>query len=279
MNSLDPVLRLYSIEMTARDPKASRAVLHLLPKGTEVFVADLPHQEPEILLDTCARLRDGGLEPVPHLVARNIRSEADLELLLEELSERSKIDRAFILGGDRAEPAGPYREALQLMESGLLQKHGIRRVALACFPEGHPHIGDSALQEALEAKLAAAERAGMPVLLVSQFAFDAQPVLEFIVRLRKHGISTPLRVGVAGPADAETLRRFGHELGVGDSMRALDEDAVYRPPAGSEASPYALLSELAAAQTADPALAIEGVHFFAFGSTARAIRWAQHLRS
>jgi methylenetetrahydrofolate reductase (NADPH) len=275
-----PILKRYSIEITARDSDALHAALGLLPKGCEVFVADLPHQEPEILIETCVRLRTSGLEPVPHLVARNLRGAAALNSLLKELAGEAGVDRAFILGGDREAPVGPFRDALQLIESGVLQTQGLRRIALACFPEGHPRIGDDELQEALRAKLAAAKRAGLPVLLVSQFAFEAQPVLDLVRRLRAAGVSAPFRVGIAGPADRKTLRRFGRELGAGDSIHVLDEaDDDRRPAAPGEESPYALLSELAAAQAADPILSIEGAHFFAFGSTAKAIRWAQALQT
>lgn len=279
MNSPAFILKHYSIEITARDDDAFQAVQEFLPRGSEVFVADLPHQDPKIVVETCARLRASGLEPVPHLVARNITSTAALDALLEALVKQSGIDRALVLGGDRETPAGPYRDALQLIEGGALGRHGIRKLVLACFPEGHPRISDEELQTALLAKLEAAKRAGAPVLLVSQFAFDARPVLDFLRHLRAGGVSAPLRVGVAGPADRKTLRRFGRELGVGHSIYALEKDEVEDRPADTgEESPHALLSKLAAAQAADPALGIEGVHFFAFGSTARAIRWAQELR-
>ena len=63
------------------------------------------------------------------------------------------LNRPSVLGGDRDEPAGPFNEALDLIETGKLQKHGITRVVFACFPEGHARISDAALQGALEAKL------------------------------------------------------------------------------------------------------------------------------
>ena len=68
------------------------------------------------------------------------------------------------------------------------------------------------------------------MLLVSQFLFEARPLLAYTRRLRAAGIAAPLRVGVAGPADAETLLKFADELGVGSSKRVVEEKAA-RPRA------------------------------------------------
>ena len=128
----------YSLEVTPRDKDAFEAVARLLPPLTEVFVADLPDQEPELLIEACARYRRAGFRPVPHLVARNIESVDKLRFLLSRLVGDAEVERALVLGGDRSEPAGPFKEALDLLETGQLSEHGIRKIALACFPEGHP---------------------------------------------------------------------------------------------------------------------------------------------
>ena len=66
------------------------------------------------------------------------------------------MDRALILGGDRDAPAGEFDCSLQVIESGLLQKHGIDKIAIACYPEGHPRIPDDVLDKARADKIAAA---------------------------------------------------------------------------------------------------------------------------
>ena len=57
-----------------------------------------------------------------------------------------------------------------MLESGLLETHGIRRVGVAGHPEGSPDISDSQTADAL----AAQERAGGPLpfefRIVTQFA-------------------------------------------------------------------------------------------------------------
>ena len=65
-------LRRYSLEVTPRDTEAFEAARRLLPTGSEVFIAELPHQEPALLLEAAIHYRRAGFRPVPHLVARNI---------------------------------------------------------------------------------------------------------------------------------------------------------------------------------------------------------------
>lgn len=264
----------YSLEVTPRDNEAFEAVARLLPPPTEVFVAKLPDQAPDLLVEACARYRRAGFRPVPHLVARNIEGVDKLRLLLSRLAGDAKVERALMLAGDRREPVGPFKNALDLLETALLPEHGIRSLAFACFPEGHPSIAADQLQRALDAKLAAAARDGLDVLLVSQFLFDARPLLDYTRRLRAGGIAAPLRAGLAGPADVGTLLKFAGELGVGASRRVVQSRAD--GPEGPEAdqTPRALATALAAAQAAEPSLGIEGFHFFAFGSTAETIAWA-----
>lgn len=265
----------FSIEVTARGAEAFDAVARLLPPAAEVFVADLPHQEPEVMVDACVRYARAGFRPVPHLVARNIDGPERLDRLLAQLGTDAGVERVFVLGGDREEPAGPFREALDLLDTGALPRHGIRRIALATFPEGHPAIPPDRLERALDAKLAAAARDGLDVLLVSQFLFEARPLLDHTRRLRARGIEAPLRVGVAGPADAETLLRFGEELGVGASRRTVEARAATAESGEGEQTPGALMRAVRDAGVADPALGIEGFHFFAFGDTADTIHWAR----
>lgn len=100
--------------------------------------------------------------------------------------------RALVLSGDRPQPCGVFKEAFELIQTGELANRGIRSVAFACFPEGHPRISSELLQKALEAKLAAAAREDLGALLISQFLFDARPLLAYARFLRTKGIVAPL---------------------------------------------------------------------------------------
>ena len=70
----------------------------------------------------------GGFEPVPIISSRRIRSEIDLNTLIDQLNVAAHPSRFMFVGGDPAMPAGPYQDSLALLASGVLQRHGIRNV-------------------------------------------------------------------------------------------------------------------------------------------------------
>ncbi|MDE3115174.1 MAG: methylenetetrahydrofolate reductase [Pseudomonadota bacterium] len=272
--ALAALLKGYSAEVTTHD-RASLEAAALLPRGTEVFIAALMKDDPDRLVATAMKVRQGGLEPVPHIVARNIRSTADLDNLLARLSGEAGVERALVLGGDRDKAAGELESSLQLIETGLFQKHGIKRIAIGCYPEGHPRIAGPVLDAARAAKLRAAEQAGLDVVLVSQFCFDAPPILSLARHMRAQGCKAPFRVGVAGPADRATLVKYALICGVGPSLRALKERQSLARNMLSGETPEGVLGEVAAAQNAEPSLGISGVHFFTFGALANTIKWVE----
>lgn len=276
--ALSALLNEYSCEVTSRDRKSIEAAPKLLRPGSEVFVAALPGDSIDAVISACAELKRSGMVPVPHVVARNIVSLSALDTLLGRLVKEAGVERALVLGGDRDKPEGELNCALQIIESGLIQKHGIKRIFIGCYPEGHPRVADALLEEARTAKLAAAEKAGLHVTLISQFCFDAAPIVALARRMRAQGVTAPFRVGVAGPAKRSTLIKYALVCGVGASMRALKErqDLARNVLAGE--TPEGLLTEVGLAQASDPSLGITGVHFFTFGSLASSAEWAENHR-
>jgi len=272
---LAELLQSYSVEVTARDAKSFDRLVGRLPLASEVFVANIPNDSLDLLVEAAARLRSHGFVPVPHIVARNIRDLAELDSLMERLAGEAGVDRVLSLGGDRDRPVGTLDESLQLIGSGAFEKHGVRQISIACYPEGHPRIDGPVLQSALSAKLAAAAGRGLQTRLVSQFTFDPEPILAMAHRLRASGVSAPLRVGVAGPASRAKLIKFAMRCGVGASLRALTERKSLASSLLGGETPGALLAVVALASATEPSLGIEGVHFFTFGAPEGSIEWAR----
>jgi methylenetetrahydrofolate reductase (NADPH) len=275
---LRKLLGHYSAEVVAKDQKGIEAV-SAMPAGAEVFVANLPNESADQLIAACVQLARSGLKPVPHIVARNIRDRAELDNILSRLVREARVERLLILGGDRDQPVGDFDAGIQLIETGLLQQHGVKRIALPCHPEGHPRVPDAVIWPALGQKVEAAARAGLETYLVSQFAFDAAPFVAYARRLRQARINAPLRVGVAGPAKRSTLIRFAMMCGVGASLRALKERQELARNVLAGETPEGLLVDLAHAQALEPSLGIDSVHFFTFGSPGASIELAQGLRA
>ena len=268
---LSALLRGYSTEVIPRDRKALETAADLLPRGAEVFIPAVRGESPERLIAAAARLRASGLTPVPHVVARSFAGLDDADRFLARLRDEAGVDRVLALGGDRDAPAGVLRSSQQLIESGLFPKRGILGLFIACYPERHPRIPDDVLERARAAKLRLAADQGLEVELVSQFCFDAAPIIALARRL-----GAPYRVGVAGPAERATLVHYGLMCGIGRSLRALTQRRT-RSLLTAE-TPNAVLAEVAAARRIDPALNITGVHLFTFGGLARSVEWAAGLR-
>jgi methylenetetrahydrofolate reductase (NADPH) len=275
---IQQLLQKYSVEVVTKDQKGQDAAGELLRPLSEVFVANLPTETPDSLVEVSTKLARQGLTPVPHVVARNIRTAAGFDNTMGRLANEAGVHTCMLLGGDRDQAAGPFNAAIQLIETGVLQKRGIKRLGLAVHPEGHPRVPDEVIWPALAVKLEAAKQAGFETFLVSQFAFDSAPMIAVAKRLRAAGITAPLRVGVAGPAQRATLIKFALMCGVGASLRALRERHDMAANMISGETPEALLREVAAAQAADPSLNIDSVHFFTFGSVAKSVQLAESLR-
>ncbi|MFC7048796.1 methylenetetrahydrofolate reductase [Emcibacter nanhaiensis] len=276
--ALSKFLTGYTAEVTSGDSKSIKAAGEKMAPGSEVFVASLPKNTLDDLVGAITKLSESGLNAVPHIVARNIENYETLDNLLGRLVREAGVDRALVLGGDRDEAVGDYSSSLELIETGLFEKHGIRKIYIGSYPEGHARIPDDILEQAIKDKLAAAEKAGLEVELVTQFCFDAQPFIDMTRRFRAQGITTPLRVGVAGPAKTLTLIKYAMACGVGPSLRALKERENMAKSMLSGETPEALLNELAQANADDPSLGLSGVHFFTFGSLIKSADFAgQHM--
>jgi methylenetetrahydrofolate reductase (NADPH) len=186
---------------------------------------------------------------------------------LQRAAGEAGVDRILLIGGDDS-PVGPFRASLDLLGTGVVERHGIAHVSFAGYPEGHPAIDQSTLDAALQAKVALARSSGMDVSLVTQFGFEAEPVLQWIAAQRANGIDCPVHVGVAGPASVATLAKFAIRCGVSASLRALARGHTAFARILTEAGPDRLIADLVA-QDAD----IAGLHVFTFGGVKRTAEW------
>jgi methylenetetrahydrofolate reductase (NADPH) len=260
-----------SIEISPRDDFAGERLRELLDPGMTVFVnhpGSVTHHD---VVAACARLRHAGFNPVPHIAVRRLASFTQANDFLQRAAAEAEVRGAMIIGGDPDHPVGPFPDAYDLLASGLVGHHGLREVAFAGYPEGHPRIASRTLDEALRAKVALARRQGLEVSLVTQFGFDAAPILRWIAALRAQDITCPIRVGIAGPASVATLAKFAVRCGIGASLRALARGHTAFARILAEAGPDALIGALAAEEK--PGSPIDGLHVFTFGGVRRAAEW------
>jgi methylenetetrahydrofolate reductase (NADPH) len=274
-SSIAEMLRGYSLEVNPSQSRAVDAATRRLEPGTEVFLTWVPGLNPMDLVAPAATLNRAGLLPVPHIGARHIESVAQLEQLATGLAQEAGVDRVLIIGGDRANPAGPYDSSLAVMQTGIFQEAGITRIAVGGFPEGNPNIPEAVLDQALEAKLNFARNHGLRLSIVTQFCFKAEPIVGWLQRLRARGIDIPVRIGLAGPAGLITLIRYAARCGIGNSLHALTEHPAFAKLI-IEKGPDPIIQGIAASVgSANQALpfGIVGLHFYVFGGFNKTLDW------
>src|ERR1700741_2963914 len=207
-------LRGASLEATGPDMADIAALKAALAPATPIYLSAIPARPQEELVEQAAYLRAAGLEPVPHLAVRNFVSADTLKHLLDRLTGEAGVRKLLVIAGDCPEPAGPFRGALEAIDSGAIARSGISEIGISGYPDGHPRIADLELDRLLAAKLEAAAQTGLRVVIVTQFCLDAAPIIAWVKRLRAQAIDHPARIGLAGPTSLTTLMRFAKRCGV-----------------------------------------------------------------
>jgi methylenetetrahydrofolate reductase (NADPH) len=265
-----------SLEIAAHDAADIAECVSYLDPGTEIFISQPMGQPYHGAVAMAVRLRRAGFRPVPHVTARALASLSALEDYLARATGEAGVDHVLVVGGDRDRPAGPFDSSLAVLCTGALQRHGVRRVSIGAYPEGHPAIGPKALQDALLAKRELARENGHELQIVTQFCFDAKPIVSWTRQAARLGV--PVRVGLAGPASLTTLLKFAARCGIGNSVRLLRSrgDSIIRLI--TEAGPESVIRDLARGAAAGEAR-FAGVHLFTFGGLLRSARWLRAVRA
>jgi methylenetetrahydrofolate reductase (NADPH) len=280
-----PMLRAASIEASVRNLAEVEHYRLWLEPGREVFIPWLPGLPFHHSLSVARRLRQAGLEPVPHLAARRIDSAASAAAFLAQLQSEAAVRHVLLVGGDSLAAAGPFPGALELLQTGLLQAHGISRVSFAAYPESHPRVPDPVLAAALIAKIERARAASLAVQVITQFCFEAEPIIGLLGRLRALDRNLPVRVGLAAPASIRSLLAFAARCGIGPSVRAVWDGPVSLRDLLSRHGPDRLLEAsgekmgekigeaLGEATGGSGHPGLPGLHLFAFGGVRTAAAW------
>lgn len=260
-----------SLEMSPRERDAITSAAEFLAPGTEVFVSSPPAVSHHDIVSASVALRRHGFEPVPHVAARGLVGFTQLNDLLARVAGEAGVRRALVIGGDLDPPAGPFHASLDVLSLGLFEKHGFTSIGLATYPEGHPRIAEATLDRALAVKTALLRQAGIEARAVTQFVFDAAPVLAWLGAMRGREPFLPVRIGLAGPASIATLARYAVRCGIGHSIGALVRQGTSIARLVTESGPESVVRQLAAADWRG--LGVNGIHLFGFGGLTRTARW------
>ena len=268
----------YSIEVMSCDMADMAASLDVLPHPRSVLIPALASEGLADQVRAAAQARGLGIDPVCHIAARRLASREQLESHLAALRDQAQAQAVFLIAGDCPVGTGPFTETMDLLETGLFAQHGIRTIGIAGHPEGHPTVDDAALWQALTAKSQAIVGSGLRCEIVTQFAFGAGQVLDWIAGVRERGIADRLRIGVPGPANIKTLLRYARICGVNASASVVAKYGFSLSRLFGAAGPDRFVSELAAGLEQMGERNVK-LHVFPFGGFAASAKWlsaAQH---
>lgn len=264
----------FSVETTPGAAAKVESYRALLAAGTTVNVTFLAGSDFRDTVAVAKRLKGEGMRPVPHIAARSMLSRAALEEFLDALTGEVGVDEVLLIGGGVDKPLGPYHCVMRMLETGLFEGRGIRRIGIAGHPEGSPDFSDEAAMQALAEKTGYAKSTGCEMFITTQFVFEATPVIDWDRHIRAAGIDLPIHIGVPGLATIKTLLSHARACGIGPSMRVLTRQAKNIARLMSVRTPDRLLCDLATYKAEDPDCGIRRVHIYPLGGLRRTAAWA-----
>jgi len=264
-----------SIELTGKYRHQIDQVKDLLPFGTDIYLSALPNRPLATNLECIGAIRTAGFNPVPHIAARHIRSRNELRQFLDIVTRDHGVRKILLIGGDLAQPLGPYSNAMAVLRAGILNDAGICEVGIACYPEGHPRIPGDVIRRSIAHKVKLAGEQALGVFLVSQFSFAPDRIIDYCSKLSRAIPGTPVYVGMAGPTSPVSLLRYARICGVSASLRALTGLGFKAARLVTRTEPSDQLTVLARYCAGRGDCNVMGVHIFSFGGFVESVKWMQ----
>jgi methylenetetrahydrofolate reductase (NADPH) len=273
LQAVPSLLKNSSIELSTNGEAAIRGASEILPPGMPVYVPKMPRETLSDKLVQIGLLRKYGLNPIPHIVARQLSSEDELNTFLTEAMRTGSVHRILVIGGDDKEPLGPFQDSAAVLASGVLTSLGISTVDVAGYPDGHPTISQDILLADIKQKVVLAEKQGFGLNIVTQFSFRPENIVAYCADLESKVPEVPVYAGLVGPTSPAKLLRFAKICGVGTSMRAANKLGMNALKLASHASPDKQFEMLAQHKEANETGNLAGIHLFSFGGFVDSSQW------
>lgn len=262
-----------SIEISPYQAMESADLPGLIPRGVRVYMTDVGTDSTETIARGAARLNDLGLVAVPHFASRRLTSHEALETRIKRLTGEAGVRDVLVIGGGLDDPAGEFTSTMEVLETGLFDKYGIKHIGVAGHPEGSPDFSKDAAEEALRLKQAFAERTDAEMRIVTQFGFDAAGFIQWADGLSAAGIDLPVHLGVAGPAKLTTLVKYAIMCGVGNSVNFIKKRAASVATMVKGFDPEEVVEPIERHINEARHTPITQVHVFPFGGVKKSGQW------
>jgi len=244
----------------------------LVNKESNIYVTYLPDEDMNKVIDTAKKLILEGYNVIPHLPARTIVNNAELEKYIKSLSEESGCSKILVIGGG-GNQKGNITSSVEILETDLLSKYNFEEVGLAGHPEGNPDVKQMDLDNAIIQKNQFSKKADFKMYLATQFFFEAKSLEKWELHLETLNNKLEIHAGIPGPATLKTLLSYATSCGIGNSIRFLSKQALNITKLATTRSPDKLIYDLACYQIENPNSKLKKIHFYAFGGIKKTSDW------
>jgi len=257
--------------------KSVEAGIEALPANSHVSVTASPVKPLDTTMELSDRIRDLGHRPVPHIAARLVQGPDHVAQIASWL-KTGGYETLFCVAGDAEEPAGPYDGSHAFLSELFTHDHGLKKVGITSYPDGHALISNEVCHEQLHAKQALLAEAGVEGWASTQMCFDTDLITSWLQAERDAGFTLPVQLGIPGVVDKAKLMTMGVRLGVGASLRFLKKNrvAVTKLLAPGAYDPDDILEPMVEDLEA---LGITGLHVFTFNQVEATEGWRQAVLS
>ena len=187
-----------SLEIGIHDVKELEAGRAFLAPGQKVSITFLPKQEWQATVAVSRAVREVGLEPVPHIPVRVLASKQQLDDVMAQLVSDAQVAEVLLISGDYPRAAGPFSRVEDVLDTGVLAKHGLQRISFAGHPEGHPQVALEEIRRAEREKARRAETLGLTTTFITQFFFEAETLLAWAADMLRAGEHSRPAAGPGG---------------------------------------------------------------------------------
>jgi len=255
-------MKKFSIEIL---PKQKDKILEINNEFfNDVYVTHIPGSPISDLIETSEEVLNNNFNPVPHIPARSMESENELNFLLNELNELGVKD-LLMIGGSSKNILGPFPSTASIIKSGILNKYNFKNIRVAGHPEGNPD--DKNTENSLNEKLILLNNS-FKISIVTQFSLSASLTNDWIRKTRKLAENinnTDIIIGLAGPSKITTLLKYAKVCGVNASASFLKKQGLDITKLIKH-SPEDILNNLKD---------YDAIHFFPFGGIKELNSWAK----
>lgn len=272
-------LRQASIEIMPSTNLSQDALAELVMPGQKVYITYMANSSIEQVTDLVKRLQAAGAEPVAHIPARQLVSQQQLQDYVQALHEY-QVEHVLLLAGGPPQPAGPYSDSMELLQTGLFDGQAFKSVGFAAHPHGHPYTDQATLEQAMQYKIDWASRQDCSAYFITQFVFEAKPLLQWLDNVDTSNM-LPIDIGLPGITRTKTLLRFASIGGI--SWQQIMSMIVRHPWQWfkflTQWSPEPIIETLAHYYQQTNHSQIAGLHFYTFGGFKSTAKWLKRYQT